>query len=226
MDVKKSKAILLERRTLQIRTSFAKLKEQSPSRFLARAFIFGLFLISFFAVSPLHAQSFEACFSTGQWQPQTLAKQTASSLFAGGANTTPFFQIILCEPLRTGFFLGQSLGFWHQKKVSSADVKKLSLFPVDFILKHRLVVDSALMPYVSYGGGVVLALRTSRNASIGLPPQVGLDIFVETGIDARLGRALGLHLSFAYHYTKFQVPVGETDDFTGPQGMVGIFWKF
>ena len=105
-------------------------------------------------------------------------------------------------------------------------MKNLSLIPIDFILKHRLVVDSAIMPYVSYGGGVVLALRTSRNPSVGLPPQVGLDIFVETGIDAHLRGAVGLHLSFAYHYTKFQAVVGETDDFTGPQGMLGLFWRF
>ena len=82
------------------------------------------------------------------------------------------------------------------------------------------------MPFVCYGGGAVLALRTSRNPSVCLPPRVGIDIFVKTGIDLQFRKPLGLHLSFAYHYTKFQKAVGETDDFTGPQGLLGVFWQF
>ncbi len=197
----------------------------SPFRF-ARLLFVGLWLLLGVGLSSLWAQSFEVSFLTGQWQPQTLTPQNATSLFAGSAETSPFFQVRLCEPVRNGLFLGQALGIWHQKSVADAEVKSLSLVPVDFFLKHRLVTNALIMPFVCYGGGAVLALRASRNPSVGLPPRVGVDIFVETGIDLRLRESLGFHLSFAYHYTKFQQAVGETDDFTGPQGMLGVFWQF
>ncbi len=209
-----------------VRGVLKKEKVRSPVKTAAFWFAFGLFFFSSSRVPDLRAQSFEAFLLTGQWQPQTLTTQNTASLFAGSAKSTPYFQVCLCEPIRSGLFFGQALGYWHQKEVNTAEVRTLSLVPVNLFLKHRLVVDSPIMPYVSYGGGAVLALRHSRNPSVGLPPQVGMDIFVETGIDAHLRRPFGAHLSFAYHYTKFQADVGETDDFTGPQGMFGIFWQF
>jgi len=184
---------------------------------------------SLFMAFPLFAQNTSIGFYAGQWQPRSVERQETVSLFRGNAQTTPYFSITVTEALTKTFFLKQTLGFWRQKSIAAANIRSVTLIPITAALKHRLVQDSFLMPCVSYGAGLLLGIpRAQKTSETSNAPQkaIGIDIFVGTGFDMVLVKAVGFHVEFSYHYAKFSSPVGDTDDFTGPQGILGLYYQF
>ncbi len=85
------------------------------------------------------------------------------------------------------------------------------------------------MPCVSYGAGILLGIpkaQKTNQASGAIKKSIGIDIFIGTGFDMILTKKMGFHVEFSYHYAKFPLSVGDTDDFTGPQGILGLYYQF
>ncbi|NOY77116.1 MAG: hypothetical protein GXO76_04525 [Calditrichaeota bacterium] len=186
-------------------------------------------LVLLFMAGPVFAQNTSIGFYAGQWQPRSIEHQGTVSLFRGNAQTTPYFSITVTEALTKTFFLKQTLGFWRQKSILAANIQSITLIPITAAIKHRLVQDSFLMPCVSYGAGLLLGIPKSQKnseTSKTSPKAIGIDIFIGTGFDLVLTKAAGFHVEFSYHYAKFSSPVGDTDDFTGPQGVLGFYYQF
>ncbi len=183
--------------------------------------------LSLFVSTPLFAQKTSIGFYAGQWQPHSIELQKTVSLFAGNAETTPYFSLIITEALAKTFFLKQTIGFWKQKRVDAENVRSVTLVPVTAAIKHRLVSDSFFMPCVSYGAGLLLGIPQKEPKTSAVPSKsIGIDIFVATGFDVAFSKAFGFHMDFSYHYAKFPSNVGDTDDFTGPQGILGLYYRF
>lgn len=180
-----------------------------------------------FASIPLSAQNTSIGVYAGQWQPHSIELQKTVSLFAGNAKTTPYFSLIVTEGLAKTIFLKQSIGFWKQKFVYAKNVRSVTLVPVTAAIKHRLVSDSFFMPCVSYGAGLLFGIPKKEPKTTVTPSKsIGIDIFVATGFDIAFSKAIGFHMDFSYHYAKFSSNVGDTDDFTGPQAILGLYYGF
>lgn len=178
-------------------------------------------------LTPAAAQKAEIGIYAGQWQPHATEHQKTVSLFSGSAHTTPYFSFSISESMTKTFFLKQTIGYWRQKKVSAKGIDSVTLIPVTLAVKHRLVPDAFFMPCVTYGAGLVFGIpHSDAEFPETLSNVMGFDIFVGTGFDIALLKSLGFHVNFSYHYVKFPSPVGDTDDFTGPRGIFGFFFRF
>jgi len=88
--------------------------------------------------------------SIGSWSPINL--DIAKAVDLASTKTSPFSSIFFITPFSGGSALRLGLGFWRQFNVEDEPgVNSVVVLPLSVDLKHQMIPQARLSPYVSYG---------------------------------------------------------------------------
>jgi len=164
----------------------------------------------------------------GAWKPNALETESTLSPF-GVSGASPYLGVFLLSPLSKSLMLRLTGGFWSRDEVHLLGTNSVTIYPVMLDLKYYLVPQFRLSPFVSYGGALYVGTEDQAHnlrALVSHRSELGLGANVGTGFDLQLARHFALGVEFRYHYAKFQHPLGETDDYSGPKISAAAFFLF
>ena len=168
-------------------------------------------------------------FEIGSWKPNSLKKEAAVSPF-GVTGASPFLRFFVISPQFRDWTFRCSLGYWAQTQIRELpDVGSVTLVLFMFDLKQRIIPESRLTPFVSYGISIFSGSEYSDEKwyqPFGKNQEVGFGANVGTGFDFLLGSRWVVTTEFCYHYVRFNRDVGRTDDYSGPKISVGFYYLF
>ncbi len=155
---------------------------------------------------------------TGVWKPSSLDKEpnkpftpiSGSGLSGGIQFSTPAWQ---------GFSL-QLAGWAWQQSIPGQD-KKTTLLHVSCDIKNRLLSQSWIRPYATYGAAVIWGTEDRSCLQ-----KSGLSINFGAGIDFMMQKHWGLGLEYQYLYCTMDRRLGLTDDYSGPKLTVKLLYFY
>ncbi len=165
----------------------------------------------------------------GSWKPNALKREATVSPF-GVSGATPFFRGSLNSPQFLNWTLRVSGGYWAQMHIKNdSPVQSLTIILLMLDLKERIIPQSRLTPFVSYGVTFLMG-RESPQANEYRPwrgpAQFGYGINVGAGFDFFLHRHWLVTTEFCYHYARFNQSLGGLNDFSGPKISIGLAYQF
>lgn len=165
----------------------------------------------------------------GSWKPNQLKKESAVSPF-GVAGSSPFFRLSVTSPEINDWTFRFSGGYWSQTKITDVpNVGSISIILLMLDLKQRIVPQSRLTPFVSYGVSFFVG-NESTSPNKHFPdsddPEVGYGANVGAGFDLLLAKHWSATIEFCYHYVRFNRSIGRTDDYSGPKISTGLVYIF
>jgi hypothetical protein len=165
----------------------------------------------------------------GSWKPNALKREATVSPF-GVSGASPFFRISLNSPQFRNWTLRASGGYWAQMNIKNVpQVQSLTILLMMLDLKERIIPQSRLTPFVSYGVTILMGRESPDSAEYrpwGGPFQFGYGINVGAGFDFYLRRHWLATTEFCYHYVRFSQPLGGLNDYSGPKISIGFAYLF
>lgn len=163
-------------------------------------------------------------FIISRWQPQNLQTKTTIPVFGNIPNTRPYLGIFLSSHWGNSLALMSSVGIWTQKE--TGDFTDVAIIPIKMGLKHQLVPENRLSPFVSYGFGVYFGMEDKESTLSYRETYVGYGFEGGAGFDLFLTKRWGTALEFQYQYVRFGQKVGSTDDYSGPKASLRLYYLF
>lgn len=202
---------------------------------LQKILFFYLFIVTLNPLSTLTAKDSKYFGKTalgleiGTLKPNSL-KADKSALPFGVEGASPFVIAFITSPQLGDWTLRASFGYWaqaniqHHEQLHSAN---LVMFMLD--LKERILSESRLTPFVSYGVSFSLGSESAVNKKfrkLTSDYETGYGVNVGAGFDLYIYKNWALTMEFCYHYIVFNRTVGLTDDYSGPKINAGFFYTF
>ncbi len=164
----------------------------------------------------------------GSWKPNTLSDKSAFPFGVEGAS--PFLNVFVTSPQLGDWTLRGSFGYWAQANIQNRE----SLYSANVVmflldLKERILSESRLTPFVSYGISFSLGSESPVNSKfrkLSRDYETGYGVNVGAGFDLLIFKNWALTMEFCYHYIAFNRTVGLTDDYSGPKINAGFFYTF
>jgi hypothetical protein len=168
-------------------------------------------------------------FEIGSWKPNTL-EGDKSALPFGVEGASPFIILFITSPQLGDWTLRGSCGYWAQANIQNKEnLQSANLVMLMVDLKERILSESRLTPFVSYGISFSLGSESPVNKKYRQLTggyESGYGVNVGAGFDLSLYKKWALTMEFCYHYLVFNRVVGLTDDYSGPKINMGFFYSF
>lgn len=168
-------------------------------------------------------------FEIGSFKPNSL-KADKSALPFGVEGASPFLIIFITSPELGDWTLRGSCGYWAQAKIQNKEnLQSVNLVMFMLDLKERILSDSRLTPFVSYGISFSIGSESPQNEKfrrLTSDYETGYGVNVGAGFDFAFYKRWALTMEFCYHYVVFNRSVGLTDDYSGPKINAGFFYSF
>lgn len=166
----------------------------------------------------------------GQWQPNQLETETPGSVFAGTADSTPFYSLYFSRYLFGDISLRITLGYWAHLFDRDENPRTVHITPIEFGLEQNLIKDSSISPYVVYGGSALLVNTEQgdhlKSFSAFKTEKIGFEIYLIAGIQGALSSHIGADLNFGYVVANLPESLGVGKDYSGARVSFGMFYKY
>ncbi|MBN2090367.1 hypothetical protein JW964_12210 [candidate division KSB1 bacterium] len=168
-------------------------------------------------------------FEIGSWKPNSL-KADKSALPFGVEGASPFLVVFITSPQLGDWTLRGSCGYWAQANIQNREnLHSANVVMLMVDLKERILSESRLTPFVSYGISFSLGSESPVNKKfrqLSKDYETGYGVNVGAGFDLSIFKNWALTMEFCYHYIVFNRTVGLTDDYSGPKINAGFFYTF